>query len=244
MELSGLTRRLTRLVRDGAGSLVGLVYPQLCEVCGTALIDGEETMCLQCLYDMPTCDIDNFDSNLIHIRLAGHAPVERAVAGFYYIRDNRFTRLIQAAKYDGRPRIAAWLARRMASGLLDKGFFNGIDTIVPVPLHFSKKWRRGYNQSDYIADAISEATAIPVSHALICRRSHSTQTRRNAFDRWQNARDIYSVDGDAPLANRHILLVDDVITTGATLLSCCDAIHRAAPSVRLSVLALAITQMQ
>ena len=244
MELSGITRRLTTLLRDGAESLIGLVYPRLCEVCGTALIDGEETLCLQCLCSMPTCDIDDFDSNLIHIRLAGHAPIERAVSGFYYIRDNRFTRLIQAAKYEGRPRIAAWLARRMAAELIGKGFFDGIDTIVPVPLHFSKKWRRGYNQSDYIADAISGVTLIPVSHALICRRRHATQTRRNAFDRWQNARNIYSVAKPAELTDRHILLVDDVITTGATLLSCCETIHQAAPSARISVLSLAITQMQ
>lgn len=244
MELRGITRRLTGLLRDGVGSLAGLVYPRLCEVCGTALVDGEETMCLQCLCNFPVCGIDNFDSNLIHIRLAGHAPIERAVAAFYYIRDNRYTRLIQAAKYEGRPRIAAWLARRMAIELLPKGFFDGIGLIVPVPLHFSKKWRRGYNQSDYIAHAVSEATGIPVGYNLKCRRRHATQTRRNAFDRWINARNLYSVVGPEELANSHILIVDDVITTGATLLSCCEALHRAAPSARISVLSLAITQMQ
>ncbi len=244
MELSGITRRLTGLLRQGAESLAGLVYPRLCEVCGTALIDGEETMCLQCLCNFPACGIDDFDSNLIHVRLAGHAPIERAVAAFHYIRDNRYTRLIQAAKYDGRPRIAAWLARRMAAELLPAAFLDGIDLIVAVPLHISKKWRRGYNQSDYIANAISEVTGIPVSDNLTCRRRHATQTRRNAFERWLNARDLYSVVAPDELANRHILIVDDVITTGATLLSCCEAVHRSAPSARISVLSLAITQMQ
>ena len=115
--------------------------------------------------------------------------------------------------------------------------------IVPVPLHILKKLRRGYNQTDYIAGAISRSTGIPVEQALVCRRRHSSQTRRTPFERWVNARDTYSVSPDAELAGKHILIVDDVITTGATLLSCAEAIHTAFPSARISVLSLAVTEL-
>ena len=115
--------------------------------------------------------------------------------------------------------------------------------IVSVPLHLLKKLRRGYNQTDYIAGAVSRSTGIPMKHALICRRRHSSQTRRTSFERWRNARDTYTVSPDADLSGKHILIVDDVITTGATLLSCAEAIHAAFPSARISVLSLAVTEL-
>ena len=244
MEFRRLINSISGFFRTATDSLLGVIYPKLCEVCGDALVEGEGIMCLACLSAIPDCRIDNLESNQVHQRLAGHAPIERAVAGFHYIRDNRYTMLIQAAKYNGRPRIAAWLAGRMAEELKPKGFFDGIDIIAPVPLHFLKELRRGYNQSEYIASALSAATGIPVVDLLKCNRNHPSQTRRGAFERWLNARDTYSYVYEDSVDGKHILVVDDVITTGATLLSCCEAIHNSVPSAKLSVLALAITDNQ
>ena len=98
--------------------------------------------------------------------------------------------------------------------------------------------RRGYNQSDYIARGIADVTGIEVSHSLVASRGHATQTARNSYQRWVNAGSVYELRDGASVAGRHVLLVDDVITTGATLLACCEAIHRVEPSARLSVLAL------
>lgn len=133
----------------------------------------------------------------------------------------------------------------MLPELISGGFFNGIDMVVPVPLHFTKKLSRGYNQCDHIAAAITEATGIESRSILKCRKKHSSQTHRNAFQRWMNVRDTYGIASEAgELNGRHILVVDDVITTGATLLSCCEAIHSAYPLAKISVLSLAITELQ
>lgn len=243
MEIRSVISGTVAALRWGAESLLALVYPRLCEVCGDALVDGEDTLCLKCLCEMPLCRITDFRSNFIHDRLAGHTPIEKAVSLFYYLRSNRFTLLIQDAKYNGRPRIASWLARKLTDSIQASGFFADIDMIVPVPLHLLKKLRRGYNQTDYIAGAISGLTGIPVEHALVCRRRHSSQTRRTPFERWLNARDTYTVSPDAELTGKHILIVDDVITTGATLLSCAEALHAAFPSARISVLSLGVTEL-
>lgn len=243
MEILSVIYGTVVALRSGAESLLALIYPRLCEVCGDALVDGEDTLCLKCLCEMPLCRITDFRSNFIHDRLAGHAPIEKAVSLYYYLRSNRFTLLIQDAKYNGRPRIASWLARKLTDSIQAAGFFADIDMIVSVPLHLLKKLRRGYNQTDYIAGAVSRSTGIPMKHALICRRRHSSQTRRTSFERWRNARDTYTVSPDADLSRKHILIVDDVITTGATLLSCAEAIHAAFPSARISVLSLAVTEL-
>lgn len=243
MEILSVIYGTVVALRSGAESLLALIYPRLCEVCGDALVDGEDTLCLKCLCEMPLCRITDFRSNFIHDRLAGHAPIEKAVSLYYYLRSNRFTLLIQGAKYNGRPRIASWLARKLTDSIQAAGFFADIDMIVSVPLHLLKKLRRGYNQTDYIAGAVSRSTGIPMKHALICRRRHSSQTRRTSFERWRNARDTYTVSPDADLSGKHILIVDDVITTGATLLSCAEAIHAAFPSARISVLSLAVTEL-
>lgn len=243
MEIRLVISGTVAALRSGAESLLALIYPKLCEVCGDALVDGEDTLCLKCLCEMPLCRITDFRSNFIHDRLAGHAPIEKAVSLYYYLRSNRFTLLIQGAKYNGRPRIASWLARKLTDSIQAAGFFADIDMIVSVPLHLLKKLRRGYNQTDYIAGAVSRSTGIPMKHALICRRRHSSQTRRTSFERWRNARDTYTVSPDADLSGKHILIVDDVITTGATLLSCAEAIHAAFPSARISVLSLAVTEL-
>ena len=153
-------------------------------------------------------------------------------------------RLIQKAKYNHLPRYASWLGRQYASEIVPDGFFDGVDMLVPVPLYWWKRFRRGYNQSVEVAKGIAEVTGLPVRDILSARR-HSSQTAKSAFERWQNTREVYSFNGCvAEIENRHLLLVDDVITTGATILSCGKAIHDASPTTRLSVISLGITQLR
>lgn len=229
-------------VRLWADGLTSVVMPRLCEVCGAPLVSGEEIICLDCDFNMPRCHIHRDQFNTIHQRLAGPALVEKAAGYFYYYRDNPYTRLIHVAKYNGRPKVARELACRFARELSADGFFDSIDDIVAVPVHWFKRLRRGYNQTDYIAEGLSEVTGLPVIKCLRSR-AHATQTRRGAYNRWLNARDIYYAVNTSDLDGRHILLVDDVITSGATMLACCNAIHDAAPTARISVLALGVTEM-
>lgn len=231
-------------IRQWIADLGSLFFPRLCEVCDRPLVHGEDIMCLDCRYSMPTCDIHNDPFNSIHKRLLRHVPVERAAAYFHYSRNSRYANLILSAKYRNRPRIMQSLASEFAAKIAADGFFDGIDLVVPVPMHRMKRRKRGYNQTDHIADGVSKATGIAVSRCLTATRPHSTQTNRGAYSRWLNSRDIYRLDDTAAIEKKHILLVDDVITTGATLAACCEAIHTASPDTKISILTLAATELQ
>lgn len=234
---------LIEQMRDWGSALLDMIYPRCCEVCGSPLVRGEADICLQCLGDLPRCRFHTDSFNPIHQRLAGHVPIEKAAGYFYYYRDNRFTKPIIAAKYQNRPGVARTLARYFAAELMADGFFDGIDRIIPVPMHRLKELKRGYNQTDYIAEGLAGITGIETGHNLVATRSHGTQTRRGAFERWVNSLEIYECRRAEELEGRHVLIVDDVITSGATMLACCEAVHKAAPTARISVLGLGVTAL-
>lgn len=224
--------------------VVNLIWPNVCEVCGCTLVKGEKVICLGCRLRLPRTNLHTHEFGLIHHRLAGRVPIERAAGYFYYYRSDPFTRLIHAAKYNGRPNVARYLAREYAGEIKDNGFFSGIDLILPVPLHRFKLWKRGYNQTEYLARGLKDATGIAIGSNLVATRGHSTQTRKGSYMRWLNTRNIYDVVRPGELEGKHILVVDDVLTTGATLLACCEAIHRSAPTATISVLTLAVSHLQ
>lgn len=227
-------------VKSWLADLAAVIFPKVCEVCGQSLTHGEETLCLECLTDLPRTGIAADAFTEMHKRLASPGlPVAKAASWFYYYRDSPFAMLIQQAKYNARPKLARTLGRMFAAEIAPKGFFDDIDVIVPVPLARLKLLRRGYNQAEEIALGMAEVSGSPVENMLTARR-HSTQTRRSSYQRWINARGVYSTaKGHAP-DNRHILLVDDVMTTGATTLSCLTALHAASPQAALSVATLAL----
>lgn len=233
-----------RGLKEWVDDALRVIFPLTCEVCGTSLSRGEDVMCLHCNVDMPRTQLHHEEFNTLHQRLAGKAPIERAAGYFYYYPDSDYAKMIQRAKYNGRPRIVSKLAERYVTELAADAFFDGIDLIQPVPMHWLKKVRRGYNQSEEIARAISRVTGIAMCDCLLTTHSRSTQTRKNRFERWINTREAYSVKRVDSIADRHILIVDDVITTGATILACCEAIHAASPATRLSVLSLGVTHLR
>lgn len=231
-------------LKQWLSDLLGVVYPATCPVCGNALSRGEEVICLQCLADMPRCRFHKSDFNAIHQKLVGtQVLVDRAAALFFYSRKSPYVGLIHRAKYDGQPRIIRWLAETLAREIQADGFFDGIDLIIPVPLHRGKLRRRGYNQSHVLAEGLEAVTGIPVGDNLQALKPHDTQTRRDASARWQNADGVYSVEDAGALAGKHVLVVDDVITTGATIHSCCLALLQAQPTIRLSVLSIGVTSL-
>ena len=128
----------------------------------------------------------------------------------------------------------------MASELFPSGFFEGVDCVVPVPLHPKKEKKRGFNQSEVLAEGIASVLDIPVAKHLLVRNQYTeTQTRKGNYDRWMNVKDVFDVSDVASLKGKHILLVDDVMTTGATMVACADAMNEI-PGLRISVLALAL----
>lgn len=237
----GRTRRgLTEWLADFGR----LVMPPVCVVCHGALSRGEDFICLDCLANLPRTGIHGDGFNALHQRLAGRTPIQRTAAMFYYYTQSLYADLIHEAKYNERPSIARKLARLYATELLKDNFFNDIDLLLPVPIHPWKKIVRGYNQTEHIAMGIHDATGIKIGDNLIVKRGHTSQTRKSAYDRWLNSRGIYMTKSPASLAGLHVLIIDDVITTGATLLACADAIHDTEPSALISVLTLGATHLR
>lgn len=234
--------RFTGIIQGLLNRLGEAVFPAVCECCGRSLVEGERLLCLHCLYDMPRTGYHRDSFSELHKRLAAPGlPVERAAAMFHYIKESPYARLIQHAKYNGRPAIDRELARMFATELAAEGFFEGIDMILPIPLHRLKRWRRGFNQSEVIAEGISDVTGIKCGDNLKAL-PHSTQTRKNAVERAANMEGkILAVHGEE-LAGKHVLVVDDVITTGATLLAAAKAVLAGANGVKVSVLTLAASK--
>ncbi len=225
--------------------LYNVVFPNLCTVCHRTLIQGEKHLCLHCLVDLPRTNLHTQSPNIIHERLMSIGlPIEKATSLFYYFRESPFKAIIIDTKYHGRPSVGQTLSAEHAEELITTGFFDGIDYIIPVPLHYLKLITRGYNQAERIASGLSSVTGIPVINALKAAY-HPTQTRKNPHERLKNVQKIYSLREKFKeiIENRHVLLLDDVITTGATLLSCITAIKALSPSTRISVYSLAITKI-
>lgn len=200
---------------------------------------GEEVLCVRCQADLPRVRTISFEENDIARIFWGLVPIEKGISFFHYTPHSPHSRILFELKYHNHPEVGKTMGRMMAEELKATNFFNGIDLIVPIPLSRKKERQRGYNQSDWIAWGISEATSIPTDTTSVVRtKSNPSQTTLDHRQRRENVRDIFAVQHPGNLEGRHILLVDDVITTGATMLSCAEAIARAC-RVRFSVLSLA-----
>lgn len=200
---------------------------------------GEEVLCVRCQADFPRVRTVSFEENDIARIFWGLVPIEKGISFFHYTPHSPYSRILFELKYHNNPEVGKTMGRMMAEELKATSFFDGIDLIVPIPLSRKKERQRGYNQSDWIAWGISEATGIPTDTTSVVRtKSNPSQTTLDHRQRRENVRDIFAVRHPESLEGRHILLVDDVITTGATMLSCAETIARAC-RVRFSVLSLA-----
>lgn len=237
-----MRQRIAKITRRVFARLGEAIFPAVCECCGASLVNGEKLLCIDCQYDMPRTNYHRDSFSELHKRLAAPGlPIERTAAMMHYIKESPYARLIQRAKYNDRPSIVAELAETFARELSAEHFFNGIDLLLPIPLHSSKQMRRGFNQSEVIALSISDVTSIKLGDNLKAL-PHSTQTRKNAVERAANMAGTIQTVHPEELAGLHVLLIDDVITTGATLLAAAKSIREASPSTRISVLTLAATK--
>lgn len=230
------------LVRDIAGDFLGLFYPELCLSCHAPLVRGEDILCTACLVEVARTDFHLRRDNSLEQAFWGRCRIERAAAFSVYNRGSRIRTLIHLMKYKGRKEIGRSLGSLYGSYLKESDFMSGIDLMIPVPLHPSRLRSRGYNQSDYISQGLSEATRVPVATDLLRRELQgSSQTKRGRYERWENVEGLFTVTKPGRISGRHLLLVDDVITTGSTMEACVQALHDAA-DVSVSVIALAAAQ--
>ena len=220
-------------------SLLDLFSPRLCAGCGHRLSTNEHVLCNQCLQHTPFThhSLQPYDNALARL-FWGLFPIERAAAWFFYEPNTEIAHMMHEMKYHGRSDLAEELGQLMATTLLPDGFFEDIDGIVPVPLTRRRQWHRGYNQSERVALGISHVTALPIYNKVVERISfQSSQTHLHLSERRANVEHAFRLLQSAGLAGKHLLLVDDVVTTGSTLTACALQLCQI-PDVRISVLTL------
>ena len=218
-------------------SLLDFFFPRMCPVCGKRLELDEHPLCLRCNVDIPRTMFweQPYDNPLARMYW-GKIPVEKVVAYFYFTPQSAQARLVYGAKYHGRASIAIELGEMLVDEM--KGFFDDIDCIIPLPVSIRRRMMRGYNQSEMIVRGISEATGIPIErHALIRKSFDRSQTHLTREERRDNVDNVFVLKDADAIKGKHVLIVDDVITTGATTISCANEILKA-DNVKISILAL------
>ena len=249
------------LLRKLWSDFVGVLFPRTCIVCGRTLVPSEQVCCTHCTLEMPLTHYKACEGNPIERIFWGKIPVVRANAFMEYQPHTNYARIITHLKYNNRPDIGIYLGRLVAEDLLNTDFFKGIDLIIPLPLAKSRLFSRGYNQSKCIAKGIQQLVNIPIETTHIRRsRANKKQTQTHKHLRHENVKDIFSLTvpcpsdtvstlsplemlnpipvstpSQHPLTNKHVLLLDDIITTGASLLSCGKVLSQI-PGIRISIL--------
>ena len=214
-----------------------VLFPRFCAICGEKLNTTEQKLCSACLMRLSYLPKNDFLDNEVSRLFWAKIPIERGHSYILYHKEGLSHELLMKVKYGHRPDLCRWLGVMMARDLARLHFFDDIDAIVPVPLHWLRQMERGYNQSLYIAKGISDITNIPVSTKWVRRvRNNDTQTHKSASERLDNVQNVFKVRSSIPA--RHILLVDDIVTTGATLTSLAQTILKENPDVVFSVLTL------
>jgi ComF family protein len=179
--------------------------------------------------------------NPMEQRFAGIIPFESATGHFLYARDAAIATIVHDFKYHRFRGLARYMGRVMARELLSTGFLSSIDYIVPIPMHFMKQARRGYNPAAEVALGLGKEARIPVASNLHATRPHRTQTALTLDQRRENTRNLFKVRNPEQLRDKHILLLDDICTTGSTLLSASETLLSAVPTIKISLLTLGVT---
>lgn len=231
--------RMGSIMKKQLKLLLHLFFPCHCVVCGGRLAESEKVICTRCNMHLPRTDYHRIKGNPVERMFLGKIPLERATSYFFYRKGSLFRRIIHQFKYGGQKELGEVMGRFMAADLQAYGFFEGIDVIVPIPLHPRKRKSRGYNQSEWIARGISCVSGIPVDAFSVVRdKNTETQTRKPGCQRWKNVRGSFRLRHPEAFVGKHVLIVDDVLTTGATTISCADA-FRGVEGIRISILTLA-----
>ena len=219
---------------------ISLLFPRLCYACGTHLLRNENIICTQCYISIPRTNYHLSENNPVEQLFWGRCQITKAAAFSFYNKGSRIRKLIHNLKYNGVREIGHELGRIYGQSLKKSDFLSEINVIIPVPLHSSKLRKRGFNQSECISKGISQITGLPVDTEALRRIGKSdTQTKKSRIERWMNVEDIFEVTDFRKIEGKHILLVDDVITTGSTVDACASELLKI-KNVRVSVAALAV----
>lgn len=230
--------QFVQFIRDA----FALLFPELCAACNQALVHQERRLCTYCIYNLPITHFHLDRNNLAARQLMVHAPIEAVDSFLYFSSGSNVQRIIHQIKYKNGFATAELLGELYGQQLKETAIFEFCDLIIPVPLHKKRLRSRGYNQSDYFAKGLSNVLNIPTDCKNLIRVAHNeSQTSRSRPERFENVKGIFQLNHPESLTDKHILLVDDVLTTGATL-EACSAVLLKTPGVKVSIATLAFTK--
>lgn len=223
-------------------NLLSLFYPRLCVGCGDALQQNEEHLCLRCMMHLPETNFHkNHDNSLMNI-FAGRVRVGEVASLLYYKKGNNVQHILHALKYKGQKELGSFLGEYYGHLLAQEPRFQSVDCIIPIPLHPKKQRKRGYNQSEWIAKGLSAGMGKPYRTDILTRAHFTeTQTRKSRFNRWENVKEVFVATEDNSVRGLHLLVCDDVLTTGATMEAAIQQLQTL-PDVKISVVTLATAQ--
>lgn len=224
-------------IRDIKESLLHLVFPNICNGCGNDLSGDDSLLCLRCIDAMPETNFELHADNPVEKKFWGRMQISNATAQYYFTRESLMQHLMHQFKYRRNKDLGFQLGRMMGDRLNRAGRFK-IDALIPLPLFGYKEKRRGFNQATILCEGIAENMNVPVLKDVIIRSQHTdTQTKKGRVERWQNMEGKFVLVKPEAICNKHIMLVDDVVTTGATLEACGTELLKAT-NVKLSVATL------
>ena len=215
-------------------------YPHTCIGCGSELFDLKHFLCIDCLRTLPKTGFEKVTENQTAKLLAGRLPIEKGCSWLFFEKGSTTQKLIHQLKYRNNKPLGEFLGFAMGKQLEESNWFDGMDLLIPLPLNKKKMNIRGYNQSEVICRGLSDATGLPVEEVAVIRTVFTeTQTKKSRIQRWRNVAEVFDLLDTGHLDGKHALLVDDVVTTGATLDACGQVLLKV-NGLKLSVLTLAI----
>jgi ComF family protein len=218
-----------------------LFFPHTCAGCGTDLVGKNQLICLQCMNQLPYTDFAGHRDNTVEKIFYGRVAIENAMSLLYFSKDSLLQDLLHQFKYKGKKEIGLFFGRMMGAAMMESGNYSEVDAIVPLPLFASREKKRGYNQAAILCYGIAEIMHIPVLTDAVHRISATeTQTHKTRIERWQNISGKFALSRPEMLQNKHVLLVDDVLTTGATLEACAATMANSG-NIKISIATLAYT---
>lgn len=202
---------------------IGLFFPTVCEACGNLLFRNEDTLCTRCLSGLPKTNFHNYRDNPVMEVFWGRLKLESASAFLYYSKAGKVQNMIHAFKYRGKRDVGLVLGEMFAADLKSSPFFQTIDTIIPVPLHWTKQKKRGYNQSEIIGRGMAKQMHARLQTDVLIRKyATDTQTKKSRSERVENVEGKFELQHTEKIIGKHLLLIDDIITTGSTMEACAN----------------------
>ncbi len=219
-----------------------LFYPKLCALCDVQLVTNEKVLCTHCRHDIPIICETDYRNNKISKSFYGKIPIEKAISFLFYRKEGKTKQLIHQLKYKGNQEIGSFIGNWFGAVLKESNEFHEIDYIIPVPLHPKKLKKRGYNQLTTFGESLSIILKTPYKKDVLVRVSTSkTQTLKQRFDRFNNLDSKFFLNDTTIFKDKHLLLIDDVITTGATLEACCKELLKS-EKCKISIVTMAFTE--